>query len=156
MGNIAGHGKGQIPGRRKMSGSFGLGFGESLRAGQSSSGVWAWTTHFSFQRKLLRVLCGHFEHQRRAQFEKCVAEPLQTITPFVFGSKWSCLVLCIVLQDALGEVTNFYPLLKLRMFVDDITVFKNGRNEELVEMAEKFSEEVEERGREEWLDAVDH
>ena len=65
-------------------------------------------------------------------------------------------MLCIVLQDALGEVTNFYPLLKLRMFVDDITVFMNGRNKELVEMAEKFSEEVEERGREEWLDAVDH
>ena len=65
-------------------------------------------------------------------------------------------MLCIVLQNALGEVTNFYPLLKLRMFVDDITVLMNGRNKELVEMAEKFSEEVEERGREEWLDAVDH
>ena len=62
-------------------------------------------------------------------------------------------MLCIVLQNALGEVTM--PL-KLWMFVDDITVFMNGRNKELVEMAEKFSEEVEERGREEWLDALDH
>ena len=25
----------------------------------------AWTTHFSFPRKILRVLCGYFEHQRR-------------------------------------------------------------------------------------------
>ena len=65
-------------------------------------------------------------------------------------------MLCIVLQDALSLVTKFYPHLKLWMFVDDITVFMNGRNKELVEMAEKFSEEVEERGREEWLDAVDH
>ena len=24
--------------------------------------VWAWTTHFSFPRKILRVLCGYFEH----------------------------------------------------------------------------------------------
>ena len=24
--------------------------------------VWAWATHFSFPRKILRVLCGHFEH----------------------------------------------------------------------------------------------
>ena len=85
MGNLAGHGKVQMPGRRKMSGSIGLGLGESFRAGQSSSGVWAWTTHFSFQRKLLRVPCGHFEHQRRAQFEKCVAEPLQTNTANLVG-----------------------------------------------------------------------
>ena len=31
--------------------------------------VWAWATHFSFPRKILRVLCGYFEHQRRVQFE---------------------------------------------------------------------------------------
>ena len=31
--------------------------------------VWAWATHFSFSRKILRVLCGYFEHQRRVQFE---------------------------------------------------------------------------------------
>ena len=24
--------------------------------------VWAWATHFSFPRKILRVLCGYFEH----------------------------------------------------------------------------------------------
>ena len=27
--------------------------------------VWAWATHFSFPRKILRVLCGFFGHQRR-------------------------------------------------------------------------------------------
>ena len=27
--------------------------------------VWAWATHFSFPRKILRVLCGYFEYQRR-------------------------------------------------------------------------------------------
>ena len=42
--------------------------------------VWAWATHFSFPRKILRVLCGYFEHQRRVQFGGCVAEPLRTIT----------------------------------------------------------------------------
>ena len=40
--------------------------------------VWACATHFSFPRKVLRVLCGYFEHQRRVQFERCVAEPLWT------------------------------------------------------------------------------
>ena len=30
--------------------------------------VWAWATHFSFPRKILRVLCGYFGHQRRVQF----------------------------------------------------------------------------------------
>ena len=62
--------------------------------------VSAWATHFSFPRKILRVLCGYFEHQRRVQFEGCVAEPLQIISVIVPGSKWSCLLLRIVLQDA--------------------------------------------------------
>ena len=60
-------------------------------------------------RKILRVLCGYFEHQRRVQFEGCVAEPLQTITAILPGSKWSCMLLRIVLQDALSEVTKKSP-----------------------------------------------
>ena len=71
---------------------------------------------FSFPRNILQVLCGYFEHQRRFQFEGCVAEPLQTITAFLPGSKWSCLLLRIVLQDALSEVTKFHPPLKLKFF----------------------------------------
>ena len=50
----------------------------------------AWATRFEFPRRILRVLCGYFEHQRRVQFEGCVAEPLQTITAILSGSKWSC------------------------------------------------------------------
>ena len=76
--------------------------------------VWAWATHFSFPRKVLRVLCGYFEHQRRVQFEGCVAEPFQTITAILPGSKLSYLLLRIVLHDALSEVTKNYPPLKLR------------------------------------------
>ena len=79
--------------------------------------VWEWAAHVSFPRKILRVLCGYFEHQERVQFVGCVAEPLQTITDILPGSKWSCLLLRIVLQDALNEVTKFYPPLKLRVFL---------------------------------------
>ena len=55
------------------------------------------------------AVCGYFEHQRRVQFEGCVAEPLQSITAILPGSKWSCLLLRVVLQDALNEVTKNYP-----------------------------------------------
>ena len=65
--------------------------------------VWSWATHFSFPRKILRVLCGYFEHQRRVQFEGCAGEPPTTITAILPGSKWSCLLLRIVLQDAFSE-----------------------------------------------------
>ena len=51
---------------------------------------------------------------RRAQFEGCVAEALQTIMAILPGSKWSCLLLRIASQDAMSEVTKIYPLLKLR------------------------------------------
>ena len=97
--------------------------------------VWAWATHFCFPRKILRVLCGYFEHQRRVQFEGCAAEPLRTITAILLGSKWRCLLLRIVLQDALSEVTKIFPSLKLRVFVDDITALVTGRNNEVAEMA---------------------
>ena len=103
--------------------------------------VWAWATLFSCPSKILRVLCGYFEHQRRVQFVGCVAEPLQTITAILPGSKWSCLLLRVVLQDALSEVT--------RVFVDDFTALVMGKNKEVAEMAKKVMqrqrEEVEKK-----------
>ena len=69
--------------------------------------VRAWATHLSFPRKIVRVLCGYFERQRRVQFEGCVSEPLHSITSILSGSTWSCSFLRILLQDALSEVTNF-------------------------------------------------
>ena len=73
------------------------------------------------------------------QFEGCVAEPLQTITAILPGSKWSCLFLRIVLQDALSEVTKICPSLKLRFFffLDDITALVKGRNTDVDGMAKK-------------------
>ena len=64
--------------------------------------VWAWATHINDPKKILRVLHGYFDHQRRVQFEGCVAEPFQTSTAILHGSKWICLFLRIVLQDGLN------------------------------------------------------
>ena len=100
--------------------------------------------------------CVYVEHQRRVQFESCVAEPLQTITVILRGSKWSCLLLRIVLQDALSKVTKNFPPLRSRVLVGDVTAFMNGRNKDLVEMAPESSEEVGESGRGEGPEAVDH
>ena len=112
--------------------------------------VWACATPFSFQSKILRVLCRYFEHQRRVQVEGCAAEPLRTITTILPRLKWSCLLLRIVLQDVLSEVTNNYTPLKLRVFVDDdTTALLMEKNKEVAEMAKKvmrrLREEVGER-----------
>ena len=88
-----------------------------------SAVVWAWATQFNLPKKILRELCGCLEHQRRVQFEGCAAEQLQTITAILPKSKWSCLLLRLVLQDALGEVMKVYPAMKLKVFVGDITAF---------------------------------
>ena len=48
----------------------------------------------------------HVEHQRRVQFEGCVAEPFRTITAIKPGQS--------VLHDALSEVTQIYPPLRWR------------------------------------------
>ena len=118
--------------------------------------VWAWATHFSFARKILRVLCGHFEQQRRVQLEGCVAEPLQTITAILPGSKWSCLLLRVVLQDALSEVTKFYPPLKLSVFVDDITALLMRKNMEVAETAKKVMRKLREEFEKKRFQIVRH
>ena len=63
-----------------------LGSGQSFRSSASSSGVDVGDA-FQLPRRIRRVLCGHFEHQRRLQFEGSAAEPLQTITAILLGSK---------------------------------------------------------------------
>ena len=78
--------------------------------------VWEWATHFSFTRKILRLHCGYFEHQKRVQFEGCAAEPVTTITALLPGSKWCCLLLRIVLQDALSEVAQNLPSVEVEGF----------------------------------------
>ena len=112
--------------------------------------LWAWAMHSSFPRKILRVLRGYFEHQRRVQFEGCVAEPLRTIRAILPGSKWSCLLLRIVVQDASSEVTKNNPPLKIRVFVDDITALLMVKNKVVAGMAKKvmkrLTEEVEKKG----------
>ena len=78
-----------------------------------------------------------FEHQRRVQFEGCVAEPLYTLTAVLLAPKWSCLLLRIVLQDALSEVMKVYPPMKPKACVDDISAFMEVRNEESRGLVEK-------------------
>ena len=63
--------------------------------------------------------------------------------------KWSYLLLRIVLQDALIEVTKICPPLKLRVFLDDITVLLMEKNKVMVEMAKKVMKKLKRRGREE-------
>ena len=66
------------------------------------------------------------------------------------GSKWICLLFRIVLQDALNKVTNIYPPLKLRVFVDNITAPLREKKNVVAEMAKKvmkkLKEEVERKG----------
>ena len=69
------------------------------------------------------------------QFEGCVAEPLRTFSAILPGSKWSCLPLRIVLQDALSEVTKKYLPLKLTVFVDDMTALLMEKNKVMADMA---------------------
>ena len=59
------------------------------------------------------------------------------------------MLLRVVLQDALCEVANIYLLLKLRVFVNDITALLMVKNKSVTEMAKKvmkrLREEVEKR-----------
>ena len=71
---------------------------------------------------------GFFEHQRCVQFEGCVTEPLLTNTAVLF---WVENVLFASSQGVLSEVMKLYTPLKLKVFMDGITAFMEGRNREL-------------------------
>ena len=86
-----------------------LDLAEAFRACQSFSGVGVGDACQCFHEDSAGAM-----RVRRVQFEGCVAEPLQTITAILLGSKWSCLLSRIVPQGALSEVTQMCPLLKLR------------------------------------------
>ena len=101
--------KWKCKGRRSRNGGVGSGLGEGLQACQLPRGLGLGNA--------LQLpkddLASAFEHQRSVQFEGCAAEPLRTITAILPRSFWSCLLLRIVLQDALSEVVKIYPPLKL-------------------------------------------
>ena len=93
-----------------------------------SGSVFPWSglgNALQLPRKILRVLCGYLEHQRRVQFEGCPAEPLTTITAILPRSMWSCLLQQSVLQDAQNKVAKF-----LAFFVDDITALLRGKSKQ--------------------------
>ena len=50
-----------------------------------------------------------------------------------------------MLQDALSEATKFFPPLKLRVFVDDITALVMGKNKVVTEMAKKVMKKLKKR-----------
>ena len=62
------------------------------KVNEEDQGAVALVLDLACPRKILRVLCCYFEHQRRVQLEGCAAEPLRTITAILPGSKWSCLL----------------------------------------------------------------
>ena len=90
------------------------------------------------------VPCRNFEHQRPVQFEGCVAEPPQTITAILRGSKWSCFLHRKLLQDAPSEVTQIYPPLKLRASVGDIR-WKGSITEQVEKTTERDMDKAFER-----------
>ena len=47
--------------------------------------VWAWATHFSFLRKILRVLCGYSEQQRRVSSKDVRQSHCEASRPFCQG-----------------------------------------------------------------------
>ena len=99
---------------------------------------------FGSPQQMLGLSCVYFEYQRRVPFEGAVADPLQTITAILRGSKWSVLLLRMVMQEAMSEVLSVYPQFEMNVYVDDIKIHVWGENRELPEVTMKVFENLEE------------
>ena len=73
------------------------------------------------------------------QFEGCVAEPLQTITAMLPGSKWSCLFFTHCSAGCVERSHKNLPVFEAEVFffLDDITALVKGRNKDVDGMAKK-------------------
>ena len=87
--------------------------------------------------RTLWVLCGHFQHQRRVFFEECAADQLQNMTSFLLGSTWSVLLLRFVMRNAMSEVQNVYPQLKVKVHVGDIKIHVWEKEQEVLQTVPK-------------------
>ena len=72
--------------------------------------------YFEFPPRVLRWLCGYFAHERRL-FDNNLSEPMVTITAILPWSKWSVLLLRIVMQDAMRCVFYVFSELRIRVRV---------------------------------------
>ena len=61
------------------------------------------------------------------------------------------MLLRIVLQDALSEVTQIYIPKKFRVFVDDITALLGRKNRQVAEMAKKVTKKLKEEAEKKGL-----
>ena len=82
---------------------------------------------FQFPKENLRCFVGISSTRGQYSSKDAWRSRFRPFRPFLPVSKWSCLLPRIVLQAALGEVTQIYPPLKLRVFVDDITALVKGK-----------------------------
>ena len=84
----------------------------------SLPGVWAWATHFSFPRKILRVLFAFISSTRGGYSSKDVRQsrygPSQ---PSCQGPNGVACGLRMALQDALSEVIEIYPSAEVEGFL---------------------------------------
>ena len=62
-----------------------------------------------------------------------MADPLHTITVILPGSKGSCVLLRIVLEDAFSEVLKVCPPSRLEVFVDDTNHHVWSKNQEVLQ-----------------------
>ena len=63
--------------------------------------VWSWAVHLHVPKRILRMLCGYFLHQRGVQFEGCFAKPPGHLAGINVE-------LCHKMQDALSEVLRVF------------------------------------------------
>ena len=101
--------------------------------------VWAWATHFSFPKEVLRVLYGYFEQQRRVQFEGCVADHhghSARVQVELVASTF-CIARC-------AEVTKIYPPEMARKVMKK---FERGSREKRVSNCRSQRMERKERAR---------
>ena len=89
--------------------------------------------------------------KRRVQFDGCVADPVQTISAILPGSQRSVLLLRLVVQEAMNEVLNVNPRLKMKVHVGAIKIHVWGKHREFsreitMEVSEKLIEGVAKEG----------
>ena len=81
--------------------------------------VWNCVISFEFPVPLVRMQCGYAAHQRRVGFEGSTAAPVQTYAVMLPRSKFSVVLMRLVMQDAMRVVLCVWPKVRIKDNLDD-------------------------------------
>ena len=95
--------------------------------------VWQWAKYYNFPLSVAAMVLQIFHFPRRVIVQGCTSEEVRTAAAIVAGSKYSVLLLKMVITWPMDRLLHLFPTISLHTYVDDIKARLRDKQRLLVE-----------------------